>query len=507
MTTPAPRAPAWPAAALAVLLCSVAPAALAQPVATARSQPSGVSEEQALALTARLDALEKRNEELQEQIADLKAQMAAGQGEIREEIHAQPAVSLTNGRPTITTPDSEFKFAVRTILQFDAANYDVRPLRTDNDLGSGTNFRRARLGFDATAFKDWNFALWGDFGGSGVESPVLNQAWIEYVGLKPFGLSEPLRIRAGAWSTPTGLEDATNTADLMFLERPAIVELVRNLAGGDGRTGGGVFARGERWYAGAVVTGKVVGAPSVPEFGQQSGYILRAAYNPFHGPDYDVHVGATYQGIFQPADTAAGPTVAEAVRLQERPESRVTLTRLVDTGAIPSNGLWVVGVEAGASWKNLYAQAEWFDINVSRTAVGATPSPFGPSFGGWYVQGAWTLTGEHRVWSSANGGFVGIRPLKPFSLRDWTWGAFEVAARYSVLDLNDQAGSAGAAPPPGGIRGGDQKISTLGLNWYPNSVVRFLLDYQWVNVRRLNATGGRLNTDVDVISLRSQFAF
>jgi phosphate-selective porin OprO/OprP len=269
----------------------------------------------------------------------------------------------------------------------------------------------------------------------------------------------------------------------------------------------GAFTRGERWYASAVLTGKVVGTPSPAEFSQQSGYILRLAYNPIHGSDYDVHVGASLNGVLEPADTAAGPAEAQAVRLQERPEIRVSGTRLVDTGAIASDGLRAVGLEAGASWRNFYAAGEWFDIDVSRTAVGAARSPFDPSFSGWYVQGAWTLTGERHPWSSANGGFTGVKPAKPFSLGGRTWGAWELAARYSLLDLNDRAGAAGAAAPLGGIRGGEQTITTVGLNWYPNSVVRFLLDYQWINVDRLNAAGANLNSDVNVISLRSQFAF
>ena len=59
------------AAALAGLLCSVAPAALAQTVSTASTQASGISQEQALALSARLDALEQQNAALQDQVADL----------------------------------------------------------------------------------------------------------------------------------------------------------------------------------------------------------------------------------------------------------------------------------------------------------------------------------------------------------------------------------------------------------------------------------------------------
>lgn len=503
MITSAPTRRTLEAAALAVLFCSTAPAALAQPVSTARNPPSGISEEQALALSARLDALEQRNEELQAQIADLKGQMAAGQGQIREEIHAQPTVALSNARPTITTPDGNFKFALRSVVQFDAAKYDQDPLRADNELGSGTDFRRVRFGFDGTAYKDWNFALWGEWGGSGGEAAALNQAWLEYAGWKPFGLAEPLRLRIGAWATPTGLEDATSNTDGLFLERPAIAELVRNLAGGDGRSGVGAFAHGERWYAGAVLTGKLWGVANPPELSQQSGYILRAAYDVLRGEDYDVHLGVSYQGILEPADTAAGPAETEAVRLQERPELRVSGTRLVDTGVINSNGLQALGLEAGASWKNLYAAGEWFQIDVSRRA----PSAFDPSFSGWYLQGAWAITGERHPWSSVNGGFNGVRPSRPFSLAKSTWGAWELAARYSVLDLNDHEGSPGAPPPPGGVRGGDQKISTIGLNWYPNNVVRFLLDYQWINVDRLNSTGGRLDTDVNVVSLRSQFAF
>src|SRR3954464_2014256 len=198
MTPPAPLQTLARAAVIAGLLCSVAPAALAQAIPTANAAASGISQEQALSLAARLDALEKRNEELEAQIADLKAQTAGTTQAIRETQAAQPTVALANGRPTITTSDGAFKFALRSVVQFDAASYSESPRTAANDLGSGTNFRRARIGFDGTAFKDWNYALWGEFGGSGGESAILNQAYVEYAGWKPFGLDEPIRLRAGA---------------------------------------------------------------------------------------------------------------------------------------------------------------------------------------------------------------------------------------------------------------------------------------------------------------------
>jgi phosphate-selective porin OprO/OprP len=495
------------ALAVAGLLCSVAPAALAQVVTTAPPPGSGISQEQALALSARLDALEKHNGELEAQIADLKAQTSGGAQMIRDTQAAQPTVAVANGRPTFTTADGQFKFAVRSVVQFDAASYSESPRTAANDLGSGSDFRRARLGFDGTAFKDWNYALWGEFGGSGGEAAILNQAYVEYAGWKPFGLEEPVRLRAGAWATPSGLEDATSNTEELFLERPAVAELVRGFATGDGRTGVGATARGAGWYASGLWSGKVVGVPTTPEIDQQSGYAFRLAFNPVHGADYDVHIGANIQGILDPADTTAGPVSTRAVRLQERPELRVSGVRLVDTGAINSDGLTAYGLEAGASWKNLYGSGEWYRIDVSRNATAPAVSPFDPSFSGWYLQGAWAITGEHHAWTNANGGFVGIRPAKVFDPRRGTWGAWELAARYSQLDLNDRDGVAGAATPAGGIRGGEQKISTLGLNWYPNNVVRFLLDYQWDRVKRLSAAGASIGEDVNVISFRSQFAF
>lgn len=496
------------AAALAGLLTSVAPMALAQVVSTAPTgAPSGISQEQALALSARLDALEQQNNELRDQVSDLKAQVASGDQAIRQEAAAQPKVTLSNARPQISTPDGAFKFALRSVVQFDAADYDVKPLRTDNDLQTGTNFRRARLGFDGTAFKDWNFALWAEFGGTGGESAVLNQAYLEYAGFKPFGAETEFRIRGGAWATPAGLEDATSNTESLFLERAAAAELVRGLAGGDGRTGVGVFANGQRWYGSAVWTGKTVGVPTTAEFDQQSGYILRAAINPFRGANFDTHLGGTITGVLSAADTAAGSAESQVVRLRERPEVRVDGTRLVDTGNINAKSLTTYGLEAGASYKNFYAAGEWFKIDVNRSSLGAAASPFDPSFTGWYLQGAYTLTGERHAWASANGGFRGIRPDKPFNLKNNAWGAWEIAARYSELDLNDSDGVAGRTAPVGGIRGGEQKITTVGLNWYPNSVVRFLLDYQWVDVNRLNAAGGNLGEDVDILSFRSQVAF
>jgi phosphate-selective porin OprO/OprP len=476
----------------------------------------------------RLEALEQHLEELQAEIADLKASTAADSSDIRRIQSTAPQTTINNGRPTFAAADGSSRLAVRAIVQFDASQYDQQnPHTPDNrradtnaasDLNSGTNFRRARLGIDGST-GDWNYAIWGEWGGSGSESPVLNQAYLEYVGFRPWD-DVSLRFRLGAWATPTGLEDATSTTDLLFVERPAAAELVRGLAGGDGRSGVGVFANGSRWYASGVLTGSTVGNTS--EYDEQSGYLARVALLPLHSDALDVHIGANLSGVIDPADTNAGVGATQVLRLRERPELRTDGTRFVDTGSIPSSGAIEYGGELGASFKNFYAAAEAFQIDVDRTGAGSDPH-----FSGWYVQGAWALTGEHRTWTPASGGFTGIRPAAIFDPKTGHWGAWELAARYSDLNLNYHEGALGSSAIAGDtVRGGEQQITSIGLNWYPNNVVRFLLDYEWVSIDRLdpengvvaNTTvfggspsvpgdGAQIGQDFQTITLRTQVAF
>lgn len=512
---------------LSLLMAGAAPAAFAQQ-ATASGQGVTISQEQLLALTARLDALEQRNEELEAQILDLKASSASGVAAVNQKVDAT-TISLANGRPTFATSDGQFTASLRGIIQLDAAQYDQRkpgPPGTDfrrgsvgdaaeadraRDLGDGTNFRRVRLGIEGKAWGDWNYNLMFDFGGSGVEEAgKINNAYIEYAGF------QPLRLRVGAFAPITGLEDATSNTASLFPERAAVTELVRGFAGGDGRTGAAALANGDRWSVFAAVTGATV---TTSAFDEQLGAIGRVTYLPVKGLDYLVHVGASANVIVNPATT--GPDVAPAgaaspVRLRERPEMRVDGTRLIDTGAIDADGLAAYGLELGAQMKALTLQGEYFWIDVDRrNSVLADPS-----FNGWYAQAAWTLTGQARRYNTANGGFDVPRVETPFSLKGKTWGIWEVAARWSELDLDYLAGAAGTAPVASTIRGGRQEIFTVGLNWYPNNNVRFLADYQHVDVDRLSPggtafgagaltppAGAQIGQDLNIWSFRTQYAF
>lgn len=447
---------------------------------------------------ARIRELELRLEQLSARVESLTP-TAAAPASPAPAAQADPIrVTLANGRPTIQTSDNAFKFALRSLIQMDAAAYE-QDEGASVDLSSGTNFRRARLGAEGTVFGDWNYEVMLEFGGSGAEDPgKLLAGWVEYAGW------DFARIRAGAFAPSMGLDDATSSSDLIFLERGGAAEMARGIAAGDGRVGFGLIRGEDRWFASASLTGAVAG--SAASYDEQQAFVGRFAALPISNDTMQLHLGANYTNVYHLADSTAGAGVT-SVRLQERPELRVDGTRLVDTGVLTADSLSVTGVEAGLQAGRLLVTGEaiWFDVD----RAGALPEA---AFGGWHAQAVWSLTGEQRRWSRNTGAFASARPAHAFDPASGNWGALEVAARYSVLDLNDNESAAGLTSTLGAptdiIRGGEQEITTLGLNWRPNSVVRMMLNYQSMEIDRLDAAGTtEIGQSIDAVSLRTQFGF
>lgn len=473
----------------------------------------------------RIARLEAALADLQSQLADLKAATAPAPAPARPQPQPPAAsVTLANGRPTIASGDGQFSASFRGVFQLDGGLYaqdDPGPLATDfrrgsfgdaaendhaRDLGDGFNFRRVRLGIEGKAFGDYEYNFTYDFGGSGVEEGgKLNAAWIQYNGLGP------VKVRVGAFAPVTGLEDAASNASSLFAERASVAETVRGVAGGDARTAIALLSSGGRWNASAALTGGVAGVAS---FDEQVGFVGRFAYVPFKRDGAVIHLGINTNLVLSPAATGPGVPggAASPIRLRDRPELRVDGARLVDTGSIDSDGLTAIGGEFGALYKNLYVQAEYFDIGIERRNS-VLPDP---EFSGWYIQGSWILTGESRRYSTATAGFDGPRPARPFNLKNGTWGAWELAIRYSNLDLNFLET---ALPAAGSIRGGEQDILSVGLNWYVNNGVTLQAGYRNVSVDRLSPGGTAflagstpaLNTqvgqDLQIYSFRTQYAF
>jgi len=447
---------------------------------------------------ARIAALEAQLATLAQQVADLKAATAASLKDVRA-AQSATTVSIAAGKPTIASGDGAFSATIHAVMQLDVAQYDQdkglpAALGAGRDLNSGANFRRARIGVDGKFYRNFEYSALLDFGGSGTDGPgALQELWVQYN-------YAPFKVRAGAFAPNLGLEDAASTNGSLFPERPSGSELARGLAGADRRIALQGQAQGERWLLSGAITGAKTGDSQT--FDEQLGYVGRFVFVPFKGPDWLVHVGANASKVVTPAQTTVGG--AYPVALGDRPELRVDGAQLITTGAIDATGARHYGVEAAAQKQNLLIQGEYFDIAIDRRSPAAGVTD--PKFKAWYVEGSWVLTGEARRYNANNFAFDAPAITHPFDLKKRQWGAWELAARYSVADLNYHALAALAADR---VRGGEQRITSIGINWFPNPVTKFSLGYYDVSIDRLDPAGGvaPLSQDYQVINLRSQYAF
>jgi phosphate-selective porin OprO/OprP len=90
---------------------------------------------------------------------------------------------------------------------------------------------------------------------------------------------------------------------------------------------------------------------------------------------------------------------------------------------------------------------------------------------GAYAQVGYFLTGEHRPYDRKAGAIDRVIPFRNFG--PWSndcehsgWGAWEIAGRWSHLDLNDH-----------NIQGGSITDYTAGVNWYVNPYWKIVFNY------------------------------
>ena len=132
-------------------------------------------------------------------------------------------------------------------------------------------------------------------------------------------------------------------------------------------------------------------------------------------------------------------------------------------------------------------QGEATQVSVNRFGGKADAT-----FSGGYLAGTYSLTGEGRPWDMKTSTYSRITPTGK-------GGAWELALRFDILDLNDTTAS---------ITGGQMKALTLGLNWYPNPLIRFDANLIKVHAEKDYDANGTLDTDQpDIAQLRAQIAF
>jgi phosphate-selective porin OprO/OprP len=204
---------------------------------------------------------------------------------------------------------------------------------------------------------------------------------------------------------------------------------------------------------------------------------------------------------------AAASGQHQTIQLRDRPELRIDMNRLIDTGVIPASSADTYGIELGANWRNFLVQAEYERIDVDQNQLEG-PSPV-LHFQGGYIEGSWVITGESRPYNTSAAAWARPVPEHPFSLDNGGWGAWEIAVRYSIADLNSEEHNNEPASATGGVFGGLQQVYSIALSWYPINQVRFQLQFSHVDVNRRSADDGvtQIGQQFEDIAFRSQIAF
>ena len=488
----------------------------------AAAQTSSVNR-QMQSLQSQIQQLQQQLQSLQSQVNDSqdaaqKAQQDAAQAQAAA-AQAKPTangaiVTMSPGnRPGICTADLQNCIELTSRLHIDLGDYlNVHPQQSTgpHSLTSGIDARRARIGVLGKFAGDWNYALTFDFGGSTDAAPTstdIENAFLTYNGFRP------VAIDFGYLDVPFTLDEATSSNDIMFMERAEVQNVVTNLAANDFRSALGVRSNDTRYWAGVYLTGPQAGAPHSGSNSQQLGGTARATYQVLEGPNYSLHAGVEGEYVFRPrANGAAGSSIAgSTVSFSDRPELRVDPTIFLNTGSIPAKNAGAYGGELAGGWNSLFFQGEYYHIFVDQAGLSATAPTPELGFDGYYAEASYTLTGEARHYIPTTGAYSAIAPDHPLSFKNGGWGAWELAARYSYLNLNDHNHFGVSPLVTGGVFGGRAEGIALGVNWYPVTNIRFMLNYIHDVVNKIPQTtaGGTTSTGVtvDAIALRTQIAF
>jgi phosphate-selective porin OprO/OprP len=371
-----------------------------------------------------------------------------------------PRISAGAGGFSFRSADTNFVLTMHGLFQADS-----RSFFKDNPLTQGDDgfiVRRARPILEGTVFRDCDFLLVPDFGYLGF---LLYDASVTY------HFAPWLQLTAGKFKGPVGLEQLQQDISAPLNEHSLASDLVplREL----GVQLSGEFADGQvMWSGGIYNEGGDNRLPSGMPANNDLELGGRLFFQPFinHPANWlrgvGVGLGGTYsesssnsaalpatlsgtlpgyvttgQQQFFAYNPLLGPVVADG------PHSRFSPEAFYYVGPFGVQGEYI-----------LEQQGVLNDFTLRRADL---------NHDAWQVTVQWMLTGE-------DASFNAITPLHPFDLRARQWGAWQLVARYSELDLDKQTFK-GFSDPTTSAQ--NAMAWTIGLNWWLNANVRWLISF------------------------------
>lgn len=390
-----------------------------------------------------IESLKLQVQELNQKIQALERQQEAEEVAPARIITSDfPRVVLGASGLTVASPDTNFVFQFRGLLQVDNRTFFNDGGRQGNDTFL---VRRARPIFQGTLYQKFDFAFVPDFAGSSVQ---IFDAYLNY------RFHPSIQLRAGKFKTPVGLEYLQSDPVTPFTERSLVTALV------PGRDIGfmlwGDCLDGRISYAAGVFNGVGDGRNSSnSDFEDNREFDGRLFTQPFKVADSPLlrGIGAGIAGSWSSVSSNSAGLPSAYQTDGQQPFFTYA------SGTVADGDHWRLSPQAFYYAGPFSILAE-YAVSAQEVRRGVDQTDL--RHAAWQVSAGWVLTGEQAS-------FTGVAPQHPFNPSEHHWGALQIVARYSELDIDDDAfplfaDSAASAS--------QAQAWAVGFNWYLNKALR-----------------------------------
>jgi len=423
-------------------------------------------------LPAYAQTTDERLDLLDQQIKILQHKLEINHETTEDKRNSFPTLDSGNDGFVLNSADDNLQVRFQGYVQTDFRFFydDQKVPLTDTFL-----IRRARPIFSATLYKYFDLYINPDFG---LGTIVLKDSYLDVHPTQAF------RIRVGKFKEPVGLEKLQADVNNKFIEVALPSDLVPNRDVG-AQLYGDLF-HGILSYQVGVFNGVVDGGSTDTDNNDSKDFVERIFTIPFKNSSSDWVNGL---GI--------GIAASEGNELTALPT--------FNTGGQNTFFAYLSTVTANGSHTRISPQLYYYKGSfglISEYVASTQDIQKGKvlstvSQTSWQTAVSYLITGEK---SSYNG----VYPVSPFDFKKNQWGAFELAARYSELDIDSDSFDRGLADLNVSARRAQEYV--VGLNWYLNRSVKYAINYGHTYFSG-GAKGGLDREDEQLIFTRFQLAF
>ncbi|HEV8644305.1 MAG TPA: porin [Burkholderiales bacterium] len=421
--------------------------------------------------------LKQQLEELDQKIRVIQRLQEIDKESVATKAKETPGVIFGSSGIGLRSGDGANELRLRGVLQADSRWYG------DSQVGSTADtflLRRVRPTFEGKFARIYGFRITPDFAGSATS---IVDAYAEG------NFADPFKVRVGRFKAPFGLERLQSGSNLAFNERAIPTNLAPNRDNGVQLFGDVLWGTTE--YQIGAFNGAVDNTVGVTDNNNGKDFVGRVFSHPFKNTDWDLAkgfgIGLAYGQGTQRGTAAAGNLPTFLTPGQQTFASYAT-------GAFADGDRERISPQFYYYYGPLGVLGEYV-VSKQDVTLGAVTREVEND--AWQVLLSWVVFG-------GDASFRGVAPKSSFDWSAGTWGAVELAARYSELDIDDDAFTAGLLSLNSSAS--KAKDSGVGVNWYLNRNVKLQLNYDETTFER-GAAAGADRIDEKVLFTRVQLAY